>query len=86
MRKSITDSIRRLTNLEHGRSVAVLTKWRRTADDITKALRDGGIENIGLLTRGGVIETDVTVSPIILDEGTRVRHRPIVANVRKDNF
>lgn len=85
MRKSITDSIRSITNLGGGRSVAVLTKWRKTAEDIAKALRDGGIEDIGLLTRGGVIDTDVTVSPIILTKGLEF-DAVLVANVRKDNF
>ena len=85
MRQSIADSIRKQTSLTSGRSVAVLTKWQRTAEDIAEALRGGGIESIGVLTLGGVIDTDVTVSPIILTKGLEF-DTVIVANVRKDNF
>ena len=84
MRKAIADSIRNLTNGEDVRSVAVLTKWRKTADDIGKVLREDGIE-IGMLTSGDVINSDVTVSPIILTKGLEF-DAVIVANVHKDNF
>ena len=85
MRKSIADSIRRFTSLGDGTSVAVLTKWRKTADDIGESLREDGIENIGILARGGVIETDVTVSPVVLTKGLEF-DAVIVANVHKGNF
>ena len=38
-----------------------------------------------MLTEGGLIETDVTVSPIILTKGLEF-DAVIVANARKDNF
>ncbi len=85
MRKSIADSVRRLTNLEDVRSVAILTKWRQTADDISSALRKDGIEGVGVLTRDGLIETNVIVSPIILTKGLEF-DAVIVANAHKDNF
>ena len=85
MRKAIADSVRRLTSLDDVHSVAILTKWRQTARDISKALRDGGIGSVGVLTEGGLIETDVTVSPIILTKGLEF-DAVIVANARKDNF
>ncbi|MCY4088356.1 MAG: UvrD-helicase domain-containing protein [Actinomycetia bacterium] len=85
MKESIADTIRRLTNMGDGSSVAVLTKRRRTADDIGESLRQGGIENIGILTRGGMIETDVTVSPIVLTKGLEF-DAVIIANVHKGNF
>ena len=85
MRQSIADSVRKLTSLSDRRSVAVLTKWRQTARDISKTLRDEGIESVGMLTEGGLIETDVTVCSIILTKGLEF-DAVIVANARKDNF
>ena len=64
---------------------SILTKWRQTARDISKALRDGGIASVRLLTEGGLIETGVTVSPIILTKGLEF-DAVIVANARKDKF
>ena len=84
MRKAIADSIRDLTNREDVQTVAVLTKWRKTADDIGKVLREDGIE-IGILASGDIINSDVTVSPIILTKGLEF-DAVIVANVHKDNF
>ena len=85
MRKAVADSVRNLTNRVDVQTVAVLTKWRKTADDIGKTLRDAGIESVGALTSEGVIETDVTVSPIVLTKGLEF-DAVIVANVHKDNF
>ena len=85
MRKAIANSVRRLTSLDDVRSVAVLTKWRQTAQDISDTLRDEGIESVGELTESGLIETDVTVSPVILTKGLEF-DAVIVANARKDNF
>ena len=85
MHTAITDSVKRLTSLDDVRSVAVLTKWRQTARDISKTLTDKGIEGVGLLSEGGLIEADVTVSSIILTKGLEF-DAVIVANVRKDNF
>ena len=85
MRRSIATSVRRLTREENMRSVAVLTKWGRTADDIGEALLAEGIGAARVLTRTGLIATDVTVSPIILTKGLEF-DAVIVANARKDNF
>ena len=85
MRKAIANSVRKLTSLDDVRSVAVLTKWRQTAQDISNTLRDEGIESVGMLTPGGLIETDVTVSSIILTKGLEF-DAVIVANALKDNF
>ena len=62
MRGSIADSVRRLSQLENVRSVAVLTKWRQTARDISETLRDVGINDVSELTQDGLIQTDVIVS------------------------
>ncbi len=85
MRKSIADSVRKLTSLKNVRSVAVLTKWRQTARDIGETLRDEGVEGVSVLAGDGLIETDVIVSPIILTKGLEF-DAVIVANARKDNF
>ncbi len=85
MRKAIADSVRRLTNLSDIRSVAVLTKWRETAEKISETLRGEGIESVGLLTQDELIETDVIVSPIVLTKGLEF-DAVIVANAHKDNF
>ena len=67
------------------RSVAVLTKWGRIADDIGKSLLAEGISEARVLTSTEVITTDVTVSPIIMTKGLEF-DAVIVANARKDNF
>ncbi len=85
MRKSIAVSVQRLSRPDKRRTIAILTKWQRTADDIVKALLGEGIKSVGLLTPSGLITTDVTVSPIILTKGLEF-DAVIVANARKDNF
>ena len=66
MRKAIADAVRRLTGLDDVRSVAVLTKWRQTAQDISETLRAEGIEGVSMLISDGLVEADVTVGSIIL--------------------
>ncbi len=85
MRIAIADSIRRLSGLDNIRSVAVLTKWQKTARDIAAALEDEGIGNVGILSPDGVIQSDVIISPIVLTKGLEF-DAVIVANARKDNF
>lgn len=85
MRRAIADSVQRLRRLQDVRSVAILTKWRQTARDIHEELRAEGVESVGMLTEGGLIDTDVTVSPIILTKGLEF-DAIIVANARKGNF
>ena len=85
MRRSIAASVKSYTRRDERRTVAVLTKWRRTAEAIIKALEEEGIENVSLLRQDGLITTNVTVSPIILTKGLEF-DAVIVANARKDNF
>ena len=85
MRIAIADSIRRLSGISNVRSIAVLTKWHKTAQDIASALVDEGILGVNLLSADGTIDTDVTVSPIVLTKGLEF-DAVIVANARKDNF
>ena len=85
MRKAIADAVRRLTGLDDVRSVAVLTKWRQTAQDISETLRAEGIEGVSMLISDGLVEADVTVGSIILTKGLEF-DAVIVANARKDNF
>ena len=85
MRDAIADSVRMLRGLEDVHTVAVLTKWRQTALDISRTLRDQGIEDVSVLAEDGLIETDVVVCPVILTKGLEF-DAVIVANARKDNF
>lgn len=85
MRRSIADAVQRLRRLDNVRSIAILTKWRQTARDISEALRVQGIEGVGMLTEGGLIDTDVTVSPIILTQGLEF-DTVIVANAHRGNL
>ena len=85
MREAIAASVQRLSRLDDVRSIAILTKWQQTARDISASLREEGIESVGMLTKDGLIDTDVTVSPIILTKGLEF-DAVIVANAREDNF
>ena len=85
MRIAIAESVRRLSTQSNVRSIAVLTKWQKTAKDLASALWDEGIGGVGLLNADGVIESDVTVSPILLTKGLEF-DAVIVANAQKDNF
>ncbi len=85
MHSAIAESVQRLLSLTDIGRVAVLTKWQETANKIGEALKDEGIESVGLLTQDGLVETEVTVSPILLTKGLEF-DAVIVANARKDNF
>ena len=85
MHRAIAESVRRLLGLTDIHRVAVLTKWQETADKIGNALRDEGIKSVRLLTQDGLVEAEVTVSPILLTKGLEF-DAVIVANARKDNF
>ncbi len=85
MHRAIVESVQRLVDQTDIHRVAVLTKWQETANKINEALRDGGIKSVGLLTQDGLVETEVTVSPILLTKGLEF-DAVIVANARKDNF
>ena len=85
MQRAIAESVRRMIGLTDIHRVAVLTKWQDTADKIGNALRDEGVKSVGLLTQDGLIEAEVTVSPILLTKGLEF-DAVIVTNARKDNF
>ena len=85
MHTKIADAIEKLREQDDVRSIGVLTKWESTAKDIVKVLRSEGIEGVSRLEEGGLIETDITVGPIILTKGLEF-DAVIVANARKDNF
>ena len=85
MHMAIADSVRALIGLADVHRVAVLTKWQDTADKIGKTLNDEGIRSVGLLTQDGLVEEQVTVSPILLTKGLEF-DAVIVANVHKENF
>ncbi len=85
MKVAIADSVKQLSSLDDVSSVAVLTKWRKTANDVAEVLADEGIDSLSVLMQGDVIATDVTVSPIILTKGLEF-DAVIVANAAKGNF
>ncbi len=85
MRQAIAKAVRTLRTKDDVRSVAVLTKWRQTAEGIYNTLNERGAESVGLLTSGGLVDTDVTVSPIILTKGLEF-DAVIVANASKGDF
>ena len=85
MKVAIADSVKELSSLDDVSSVAVLTKWRKTASDVAEVLSDEGIDSLSVLMQGDVIATDVTVSPIILTKGLEF-DAVIVANAAKGNF
>ena len=85
MKMAIANSVQELSSLDDVSSVAVLTKWRKTANDVAEVLTDEGIDSLSVLIQGGVIATDVTVSPIILTKGLEF-DAVIVANAAKGNF
>lgn len=85
MRQSISDAVRELISMDGVNSIAVLTKWRQTTNDVARVLAAEGVEGLGVLVPGGVINADVTVSPIILTKGLEF-DAVLVANAAKDNF
>ena len=85
MHTAIADAIDRLRELDDVRSIGVLTKWENTAKDIMKAFRSEKIEDVSRLEEGGLIETDIIISPIILTKGLEF-DAVIVANAGKNNF
>lgn len=85
MNKSIAESIEKLRELDDVRSIAVLTKWESAAKDILKSLRSENIQDVSRLEQGGVVETDIVVSPIILTKGLEF-DAVIIANAGKNNY
>ena len=85
MYKSIADTVKKLRDFDDVRTIAVLTKWERTVKDIMKTFRAENIEGVTALSAGGLIEGDITVSPIILTKGLEF-DAVIIANAGKDNY
>lgn len=85
MGRAIATAIEELHELEEVRSIAVLTKWDKGAGDIIKVLRSEGLTDVSRLRQTGVVETDVTVSPVILTKGLEF-DAVIVSNAGKNNF
>lgn len=85
MRSAIIESVSDLLKHTNVESVAVLTKWRQTAEDITRAMEERGMKNVGLLTAEGTVEASITVGSIILTKGLEF-DAVVVANVGKNNF
>ena len=85
MRQSIINSVRELRRQPNVRRMAVLTKWRRTATEITNALLDAGIPEVSEFKAGDVQQTDIIVSPIVLTKGLEF-DAVIVANAGKNNY
>ncbi len=85
MRIAIAESILRLLGLGEIGSVAVLTKWRKSAQEIEASLEEEGIGSVGLLSPEGTMQSNITVSPIVLTKGLEF-DAVVIANARKDNF
>ena len=85
MRHRIAQSVQMLRSKSNVRSVAVLTKWRQTAHDISGYLKEARIQDVEELTQGELIATDITISPIVLTKGLEF-DAVIVANAQKDNL
>lgn len=85
MRQAIANSVRELRRQPNVNSIAVLTKWRRTATEITNALLDAGITGVSEFKPGDIQQTDIIVSPIVLTKGLEF-DAVIVANAGKINY
>ena len=85
MRSNIIESVNKLLAQENVNSVAVLTKWRQTAEDIVEDMERRGMEEVGLLTVGGTVDSAMTVGSIILTKGLEF-DAVVVANASKNNF
>ena len=85
MRLAITDAVKELLARENVNSVAVLAKWRQTAEDVVRAMKERGMANVGLLTAEGTVDAPTTVGSIILTKGLEF-DAVVVANAGKNNF
>ena len=85
MRLAIAASVQELRQKNDVRLIAVLTKWRETADKIGDVLVSAGIPSVSVFRAGRLIETDIIVSPIILTKGLEF-DAVIVANAGKNNY
>lgn len=85
MRLEIARSVQELRQKDNVRLIAILTKWRQTTRDIIKFLEAAEIPDVSEFQAGGIRETDIIVSPIILTKGLEF-DAVIVANASKNNF
>ena len=85
MRLAIAASVQELRQKDDVRLIAVLTKWRETADKIGDVLVSAGIPSVSVFRAGRLIETDIIVSPTILTKGLEF-DSVIVANAGKNNY
>ena len=85
MRTAITEAVKDLLARDNVNSVAVLTKWRQTANDIVQAMKERGVVDVGLLTAEGTVDAAVTVGSIILTKGLEF-DAVVVANAGRNNF
>ena len=85
MNQAIAETIQNLRLLEDVRSIGILTKWQSNAGKVKDYLVEQAIGDIGYLDKDGVLDTDITVSPIILTKGLEF-DAVIVANASKRNF
>lgn len=85
MNLAIAASVQKLRQKDNIRSVAILTKWRSTANRIYNFLVAAGMPDVSVLTTGRMIETDIVVSPTILTKGLEF-DAVIVANAGKNNY
>ena len=63
----------------------ILTKWRRTSDDIGEIFAALKIPDVSVFRAGNLIETEIIISPIVLTKGLEF-DAVIVANAGKNNF
>lgn len=85
MRLAIATEVQDLLQKGDVRSVAILTKWRRTSDDIGEVFAALKIPDVSVFRAGNLIETDIIISPIVLTKGLEF-DAVIVANAGKNNF
>lgn len=85
MRLAIAASVQELRQKDDVNLIAILTKWRETADKIGDVLISAGIPSVSVLRAGMKIETDIVVSPTILTKGLEF-DAVIVANAGKNNY
>ena len=85
MNLTIAMSIQALRENDNVKSIAVLTKWRTTADKLGALLTAADIPGVTVLQADKPMESDIIVSPTILTKGLEF-DAVIVANAGKNNY
>lgn len=85
MNIAIATAVQEVRQKDNVRSVAILTKWRETANKIYNVLVAAEILDVSVLSAGKKIETDIVVSPTILTKGLEF-DAVIIANAGKNNY